>query len=213
MIRRTVRVLVVALLAPTACSLWIEGDAFRHDDSGPSDAAPGARIDAGSGQPDPDASPDPDPRIDAAPMQPDAAPMPGQPDAAPECSNSCGMCGSGCCNETCGGGPDCRPTCEQDGCYCALDCAGTDGTCEPRCERDSACAIDCSDVNDCRPRCRRGTCEIDCRGANNCDKVQCTGGASCLVDCAGANNCEFERCDGQQMSCPGGLIVCNRECP
>jgi hypothetical protein len=210
---RTARVLLVALLAPTACSLLIEGDAFRNQD-GPSDAAPGARVDAGSVQPGSDADPGPDPRIDAAPSQPDAAPPDAAPpDAAPECSDSCGMCGGGCCTQTCGGGPDCRPTCGQDGCACTLDCAATEGTCEPRCERDSACAIDCSDVNDCRPRCRRGMCEIDCTGANNCDKVQCTEGASCLLDCAGSNNCEFERCDGEQVSCGGGVVACNRDCP
>jgi hypothetical protein len=206
--------LLVALLIPAACSLSMDGDVFRNGDEGDTgetpDAAPGgggAQADAGANQPDPD----PDA---ATPPAADASPEPGEPDAAPpECSDTCMMCGSGCCTQTCGGGDNCRLNCNHEECDCALDCAATEGTCEPRGERGATCAIDCSDVNDCRPRCREGACEIDCTGANNCDKVECTEGASCLLQCTGANNCEFERCEGEQTSCPGDILACNRDCP
>ena len=190
----------------------MDGDVFRDDDRGGETAGPdagsggGVQADSGAIEPGLDAAPDPDPPVDAGPGQPDAAPS--------ECSDDCMMCGGGCCAETCGGGGDCRLTCNREGCDCTLDCAATDGTCDARCERGGSCAIDCSDVNDCRPRCRRGAaCEIDCGGANNCDKVECRDGASCLLDCTGANNCEFDRCDGEQQSCAGGIMVCNRDCP
>ncbi len=206
--------LLVALLIPAACSLSLDGDVFRDGDEGDMAETPdaatgggGARTDAGANEPDPDP--------DASTTPPnDASPEPGEPDAAPqECSDTCMTCESGCCNQTCSGEGMCRLDCLQEECDCTLDCAATEGRCEPRCERGASCAIDCSEVNDCRPRCKRGECDIDCTGANNCDRVECTEGASCLLDCAGANNCAFERCEGVQTSCAGGIVACNRDCP
>jgi hypothetical protein len=197
-----------------ACSLSVDGDVFRNGE-GDMEAAPdaatgggGAGADAAANEPDPDRDAAMDPIRDASPGEP------GEPDAAPpECSDTCMTCGSGCCTQSCGGGGNCRLNCNHEECDCALDCAATEGTCEPRCERGATCAIDCSGVNNCRPRCREGSCDIDCTGANNCDEVRCTDGASCLLQCTGANNCAFDSCDGEQLSCPGGIVACNRDCP
>lgn len=173
------------LAVAPGCSVWLDGE--RFDD--PSGGEQGSRSDAGR-SPGADAAADAPP--DAGAPEPDAQPV---------------------CTERCPGG-DCELRCEGPaGCACQLDCAGTDGKCRPKCERED-CAIDCRDVNNCEPECRRGsTCDIDCTGANNCEKVKCADSSGCLLDCSGANNCEFEECRGEVVSCPGDVLACNRECP
>lgn len=178
---------VIALLAvASGCSVWLDGEKFDDPFDG---GGQGSRRDAGSSSP-----------ADAAADAPDArAP---EPDAGPAA-----------CTDVCPGG-DCELHCEgPEGCACQLDCAGTDGKCKARCEAED-CTIDCRDVNNCEPECRRGsTCSIDCTGANNCEKVKCADDSGCLLDCSGSNNCEFEECRGEVSSCPGDVLACNRDCP
>ena len=189
------RIALLALLAG-GCSLTLDGERFSDErfDGGPGGAADG-QGDQGA-----------DTRPDAGPGAP-----------GPDAGGAGGGGGGGeppVCGQECGGGDDCSLKCpENSECDCQLDCAGTDDTCKAECV-GTDCSIDCTGVNSCEPKCKDGNaCTVDCRGANNCEKARCEEGAACVLLCEGANNCEFDRCHGEEQSCPGDIVVCNRPCP
>ena len=191
------RIALLALLA-AGCSLALDGERFNDERF---DAGPGGGAD---GQGDQGA----DTRPDAGPGGPAPDGGGGGGDGDGDGDEEPAMC-----SQECGGG-DCSLRCpEGSDCDCQLDCAGTDDTCKPECN-GTDCSIDCTGVNNCEPKCKNGSaCTIDCRGANNCEKARCEEGAACVLHCEGANNCEFDRCDGEEQSCPGDVVVCNRPCP
>jgi hypothetical protein len=199
--RRARLPLVAALLAAaTGCSLLIEGDRFADRNR---DAGNGAnRADAGDGD-----------GGDSDGSESDAGEDAGRVDAAPPpCSGDCGECSDGCCTERCGAAPDCRLECDAE-CDCRLDCRASDEECQAVCRR-SDCVIDCRGVDKCKPRCEmESECRIDCTNARDCKDAECIAGSSCLLDCSGADTCEFKRCDGPVVSCRGGVLACNRDCP
>jgi hypothetical protein len=93
-----------------------------------------------------------------------------------------------------------------------FECATAPDPCKPRCEGDD-CVIDCRQADTCEASCKEAACDIDCTGASHCDRVKCEAGSECLLDCTGAERCRFEKCDGEQTTCPGDVLACNRDCP
>lgn len=170
----------------SACSLSLDGDHFRGE---PRAADPDAGSVVGGGGPD-------------ARDREDATPPP-DPDAAPEPGDSC--------RETCGD-DDCDLRCPEGECECTLDCAATSGTCKAKCDHRD-CAIDCHEASRCEAGCKNADCTIDCSGAGECDRVKCEKDAGCLLDCNGADTCGFDVCEGEETSCAGGVLACNRDCP
>ena len=55
-------------------------------------------------------------------------------------------------------------------------------------------------------------CSFVCERNSNCNRVGCGNNASCLLDCAPQATCSFDGCQAE-LSCPNGVIVCNRDCP
>lgn len=184
-------------VAATGCSLLIEGDRFSDPRS---DAGNGASV-ADAAATANDAG-----RSDAGEVGP------GESDAAPPaCRGECDECADGCCTDRCAGGR-CRLECEAE-CECRLDCRAADDDCEATC-RSADCTIDCRGDGKCKARCEMDSeCMINCTNARDCGEVECKEGSSCLLDCSGAERCEFRRCDGPMLSCPGGVVACNRDCP
>jgi hypothetical protein len=114
-------------------------------------------------------------------------------------------CSGSSCIESCAGGAGCGPMACGDH-SCLMICSGL-----------AQCPdIDCAGATSCAVQCSAGsTCSIECQNAASCNEVRCTGGSSCLLRCADPTNCRFVECSGAKgaVSCPDGVLACNRACP
>ena len=132
-------------------------------------------------------------------------------DCAEDCGRCTGACRGGTCMEPCAG-PNCTLNCAGD-CGCAIDCTDAN-KCIPTCTFGASCSIDCTGAGQCMATCSAGAdCDIDCTDSENCGKPRCEGSSQCSIVCTGAGTCGFAVCDGVQTSCPGNVLVCNRDCP
>ena len=110
-------------------------------------------------------------------------------------------------------GPE-PPSCATPPCRTTLTCSQSDETCEVECSPGASCDISCGGVEKCKPSCAAGSdCEIVCGANSECKDIQCDADARCLLQCSG-KECSL-RCErgSTRASCPGNVVVCNRECP
>jgi hypothetical protein len=154
---------------------------------------------------------------------PDPIPTPGAQKV--DCSNvhagsECDLgCASGAtCDFNCDGFTLCDAGCSGGSKCGVVDCRGSTA-CDVQCSGGSSCGyIDCQHTTGCEPNCSGGSrCDINCDGVTNCS-VTCSGGSPCLVLCADATcspHTQFADCSGGSgtVSCPQGMIACNRACP
>jgi uncharacterized repeat protein (TIGR01451 family) len=150
------------------------------------------------------------------------------------CAGNCDCTGACVCDLDCSGGNNCGGTCDTVS-ACSINCAGNTGLCSPQCVDGATCDVDCTGAEDCKPVCKNdavcdfdctdgtgqckpvcdndATCTVDCQNSADC-QPDCKGNASCTLDCSEAPaRCEFKGCGGTELSCPGGIIVCNALCP
>jgi hypothetical protein len=122
------------------------------------------------------------------------------------CQQQCGAadapclfeCSSASCVSSCQTGTTCRNECKSP-----TSCVNT-------CAAGATCSNDCTSLQ-CSTSCGAGsTCSLECHGSTSCT-VSCTSGAHCLAVCT-TGVCDM-RCSGAKMSCPGGVITCDRPCP
>ncbi len=152
----------------------------------------------------------------------------------PDCGFTCpddGYCpevdcsSSGNCDAECPGSAECFLLNCQDSGYCDLQCSSdvlcqnvdcsNSGSCDVACTGSSNCPhIRCVGTGECDVECSGDVdCGVNCTGAGSCWSA-CTGSSRCLLDCSESNDCGFSECgEWGEMSCPDGVIVCNRECP
>jgi hypothetical protein len=118
------------------------------------------------------------------------------------------------CYAHCGGSLDCQLRCDAMS-SCSFACNDSAmASCTAKCDPDTHCLIDCTGVAKCAVQCEKhGSCEIDCRGTASCAQLKCDKEATCLAYCSPGSACSFDCLDGQALSCPGGIITCNRDCP
>lgn len=165
--------------------------------------------------------PYPAPAPDAGDLDGGGAPDAGPPDAgesdAGVCAATCTSVGCSCptgcsCDLTCADAL-CDPRCAGDTTVCTIDASGSTNV-EGRCDDGATCTIDATGVTNLSYECGGGgaTCDVDCNGATSCS-VRCAPGGVCLLRCAEATSCAMDRCPGGETTCPGDVIVCNRECP
>jgi hypothetical protein len=57
------------------------------------------------------------------------------------------------------------------------------------------------------------SCEVDCRGAVDCSKVECETGAQCVLHCGASPTCGFMKCPGGVQDCGDGVRACGLPCP
>jgi hypothetical protein len=100
------------------------------------------------------------------------------------------------------------------GATCSIPCGGA-ASCLVDCNQDSRCAVDCQGATTCDVACAPGSrCSVDCRGSHACNLVRCDGDARCALQCDdGDAQCMFASCGGSEISCGGGLFMCNTACP
>jgi len=176
----------------------------RYDGTIGSDG--GVLVDASLDGGDTDAGP-----TDAGP--PDAGPA----DAGPVCTGLPAQCGTGpmdtCTCLGCACGVTCDPSNCSIECWDAAQCttsARSAGTVALRCRR-SECHLDASGSMDVDVTCEmESSCDVDCSGAETCE-VACRMMSQCVLQCAGATTCNMTGCT--PTTCPGGEIVCGRDCP
>jgi hypothetical protein len=192
---------------------------------------PGTELMTDAPDPFPDAARDAEP-VDAGGLDASTdvfvSDVPRLSDAPPTSCVECGALGFGCgsdcpddgtcrcggacaCDIRCGEGEDCATNC-SGGSVCRLDVRRASNA-DVTCSGDAVCVVDAREASNVDAACR-GTarCDIDCTDVSNCF-VTCTEGAECLINCRSASNCEFTSCTGSEMSCPDGIVVCNRACP
>ncbi len=124
-----------------------------------------------------------------------------------------GVSGSGFTGHIdCEGADSCEVDCKKSA-ICNIDCSDAE-SCEYKVKKNAYAEINCNGVEHCEGKCLRDSwCEVDCLDAESCDDIYCKSGAECLLSCAGAAECGFAKCVGGELSCPGDIVVCNRECP
>lgn len=128
--------------------------------------------------------------------------------------NECLACSGGTCVEECTLADNCSFDCAIDGCDCDFTCETN--TCNVECKANTTCSVDCGGSDQCRPTCKPGAvCDFDCTNSNNCRLAKCEGDAQCILNCFDTDpgNCKWDVCDGVEMSCPGNIKVCGRDCP
>lgn len=125
------------------------------------------------------------------------------------CPTSCNGCGAGqCCSRNCPGSG--CPDCPSD-CSCDLYCDGS-AACPLTCLSGSVCHLDANNVDDVELICETGgNCILECVDVPNCN-LDCSPGARCIVSVCSGSTCSIG-CPSGAMSCPGGVEVCNRQCP
>ncbi|MDB4976998.1 MAG: hypothetical protein JWN48_5339 [Myxococcaceae bacterium] len=128
----------------------------------------------------------------------------------PQCASTCA--GGVPCHVSCAGSNTCTGSCKA-ATDCSLDCRGA-VLCSASCDGEAHCSTDCRGADRCASMCKPGaTCDTDCTGADTCTNNTCGKGASCLLRCGDGTSCGFATCEGAQLSCPGGVLTCNRDCP
>ena len=164
-------------------------------------------------------------QADANPLLPDAnLALPDAnlalPDAAPPEADAmppaCLACEGGTCTEDCTITGDCAYDCSVDACNCSFSCTADADKCNGECKANTTCSVDCGGAKQCHPKCKPGAiCDFDCTSVSDCKRAQCEGDAQCILNCTGTtgNNCKFDICGGVEMSCPGNILVCGRDCP
>lgn len=181
-----------------------EPDASTHEpdaSTGEPDASTG-EPDASTGEPDASTGdPDPDgPWWEDVPLSSPCAA------GAAICSQQCTAAKSPChfsCSKT-----YCNQGCDK-GTQCRAECNGTN--CGFECRANAVCSTACSGFG-CNISCAAGSdCDHDCRAATGCS-LSCQPGAKCLLR-HGASLTASMTCSVPAKTCPGNIVVCNRDCP
>jgi hypothetical protein len=152
--------------------------------------------------------------IDADTTGIDAAPD-AMPDAMPV--DECVLCTGGTCTNDCTLTGDCpNYDCAVAGCDCSFSCTADSTRCNGECKAGTTCSVDCGGASKCHPKCKPGAiCDFDCTGVKDCKRAKCEGDAQCLLNCTDTMgmDCKWDVCDGGEMSCPGDILACGRDCP
>jgi len=126
------------------------------------------------------------------------------------CDDSTCSCDTSCCHMTCDVASHCDPHCTRD--FCSIDGSMNDDL-QASCAMGATCRVDARGTSNAFVRCTMtSSCEVDCRSSSSCE-MACNLGSRCLLRCEGSSDCRMSGCTGGALSCPGMVIVCNRECP
>lgn len=127
------------------------------------------------------------------------------------CAMSCAGCaGETCCIEDCGpqGCPDC-----QGGCVCAFS-FDRNQSATATCTTSSTCHLWVQGGGDADLVCDGASCYLFCDGNTGSCSLDCQNGAYCVLRCSGAeSSCQMTGCTAGAMTCPDGVVVCDRVCP
>jgi hypothetical protein len=143
----------------------------------------------------------------------------GSPDAMPDAMpvDECIACIGGTCSTDCTLTGDCpNYDCAVAGCDCSFSCTADSTRCNGECKAGTTCSVDCGGASKCHPKCMPGgICDFDCTGVKDCKRAKCEGDAQCILNCTDTTgmDCKWDVCDGVEMSCPGDILVCGRDCP
>jgi hypothetical protein len=137
-------------------------------------------------------------------------------DAICTTSDACN-CVGGCLCDGMVCADNCSARCSGAATVCVIDATSVSNLTPFFCGDGATCYVDMSgsggNLDSGERHCTGpGTsCDINCEDASNCHPY-CLDHAECVLRCAGASNCSFEDCWTSEVSCPGDVEVCGRDC-